>query len=73
MVTFLFIFHSRSIALSCWIVGNSVSASVHRMYTRIQRGLWVKVVKNVGNDVVHSEFGHHYKMADTLDSALYSG
>jgi len=28
---------------------------------------------NVGNDVVHSEFGHHYKMADTWYSALYSG
>ena len=46
-------------------MGNSASASVHRIYTRIQRGLWVKV----GNDVVHSEFRHHYKMADTR----YSG
>ena len=71
MVTFLFIFHSRSMALSCWIVGNTVSASVHR--TLEFREDWVKVVKNGGNDVVHSEFGHLYKMADTLNSALYSG
>jgi len=27
---------------------------------------------NVGNDVVHSEIRHNYKMAGTLYSALYS-
>ncbi len=30
------------VATPRWIVGNSASASVHRLYTRNQNALWVK-------------------------------